>query len=131
MTFVVHLLEGLASIVSMTVAAEAADMVVAVTMIVTGVLLATTTASAAPMAVATIMDPEGSTAMRLLVVTIAIAAAEMIAVVEAGTTIERVAAPATPPLMANRHPRGMCESRTEVESMTTDLMIGTLVDNCG
>lgn len=130
MMFAVHL-EGVASTVSMTVAAVEVDMVAAVTMIITVDLLATTTASVAPTAVATIMDPEVSTAMPLLVVTIATAAVEMIAEVEAGTTIERVAAPATLPLMAIRHLRGMHESRTEVESMKTDLMIGTLVDNCG
>lgn len=130
MTFAVHL-EGVASIVSMTVVAAEADMVAAVTMTATVVLLATTTASVAPTVVATTMDPEVSTAMPLLGVTIATAAVEMIAEVEVGTTIERVAAPATLPLMASRHLRGTDESRTEVESMKTDPMIGPLVDNCG
>lgn len=130
MMFAVHL-AGVASIVSMTVAAVEVDMAAAVTMTTTVVLLATTIANVAPTAVATTMDPEVSTAMPLLVATIATAAVEMIAEVEGGTTIERVAAPAILPLMVIRHLRGMHESRTEVESMKTDLMIGTLVDNCG
>ena len=69
--------------------------------------------------------------MPLPVVTIAIAAVETIAEVEAGTMIERVVAPAILPLMANRHLHGMHGSHMEVESMTTVLMIGTLVDNRG